>query len=192
MFTGIVKYVGEVVELKKVQNCTRLVVKCDQLLDYEIGGSIAVNGVCLSLVSIDSGFLEFDVIEETLNRSNLEYLEVSDELNLEPSLKLQDGLDGHLVTGHIDFTSELVKIEENEYFFSIDMNYKKYFVTKGSVCINGVSLTVSGVYENMFKVSLIPLTLEQTNLKNLKVKSKVNIEVDLIARYIEGLKQNYV
>lgn len=187
MFTGIVRYLGQVDSLKEVQNHLKIFVKCDELLSYALGGSIMVNGACLSLVSVDSGSLEFDVIKESINKTNLGDLRVGDYVNLEPSLTLSDKLDGHMVSGHVDFVSKLLKVEGNEYFFEVNSDYKKYIVMKGSVCLNGVSLTVSGVFEDSFKVSLIPLTIKDTDFQYLQVGDKVNVEIDIIARYLESL-----
>lgn len=191
MFTGIVKYLGVVKSAKFEQDVFKLKVSCKNLLNAELGSSIMVNGACLTLASLDADLLNFDVIAESVQKTNLGLLKDGDLVNLEASLTLETGIDGHLVTGHIDFTTKLININDlNEYFFELNSEYAKYVVLKGSICINGVSLTVSNVDKDSFKVSLIPTTLNSTNLKFLQVGEFVNVEIDLIARYLEKLIKN--
>ena len=188
MFTGIVKYLAEVKSAEMVQGSMRLEVECLELANLPLGSSICINGACMTLVSVLGNNLSFDVISESLDKTNLGSLKFGDYVNLEPSLTLTDGIDGHLVTGHVDYIAELVQINDlNEYYFSLNKDYSRFVALKGSVTINGVSLTVSELTSDYFKVSLIPTTLKETNLQFLKVGSKVNIEVDLIARYLDRL-----
>lgn len=190
MFTGIVKYLGQVVHIDKFDNYNTIQVDCDGLKNYRLGGSIMLNGACMTLTKVEGSILSFDVIVESLRLTNLNYLKVGDYLNMEPSLTLQDYIDGHLVSGHVDFLTEfLEKNSLNEYWFKLNPDYSKYFSLKGSVCLNGISLTISGLDDEKFKVSLIPKTIEETNLQYLNPGDKVNIEIDVVARYLERLIQ---
>jgi riboflavin synthase len=133
--------------------------------------------------------LYFDVIPETLKVTNLGQLSIGSEVNLESSLTLADYIDGHLVSGHVDFMTEVIEINElKEYYFELPMDYARFVALKGSIALNGVSLTISGLTHNSFRVSLIPATLAETNLKNLKIGDKVNVEIDVVARYLDRLK----
>ncbi|MBU1019206.1 MAG: riboflavin synthase [Patescibacteria group bacterium] len=175
MFTGIIKSVG------KVENTGNpLLLKHD--LDVSAGDSISVNGVCLTVN--DEG--AFDLMEETLSCTNLGDLQAGDMVNLEPALTLKDGLDGHLVAGHVDFAAEVLKAGD-VLRISFPSDYGKFLALKGSVSVNGTSLTISGLSEEFFEVSLVDFTLKNTNLGDLKQGNKVNIEVDLIARYIQRM-----
>lgn len=185
MFTGLVKTTAKIVDLSKSAKGLKLSLKLKDAFTVGLGDSICVNGVCLTVVNLGE-VLEFDVISETLSRTNLGDLEVGDLVNIEPSMRLTDLVGGHLVSGHVDFVSKLIEQNNDDFWFEIEPGYEKYFVEKGSVCINGVSLTVAEVDGNKFKVCLIPETLSATNLSSLDGKM-VNIEIDLIARYLEKL-----
>lgn len=190
MFTGIVMCIGEVVKITEFENGIKLFIKCSKLAGYHLGGSIMLNGACMTLVSVrDSEVLEFEVINESLRLTNLGLLKPNDKVNLESSLTLNSLIDGHIVTGHIDFMAELIKIENYEYYFSYSPDYSKYIALKGSIAVNGVSLTVSEKKSDYFKVSLIPKTLEDSNLGLLKATDKVNIEIDILARYLENINK---
>ena len=175
MFTGLVKTTAEVVALSSNDNGLKLSLKFKDTFETSLGDSI-----CLGEV------LDFDVIEETLDRTNIGSLQIGDIVNIEPSMRLSDLVGGHLVSGHVDFVSRLIEQNGEDFWFEIESGYEKYFVEKGSVCINGVSLTVAEVDGNKFKVCLIPETLKATNLGDLDDKT-VNVEIDLIARYLEKL-----
>lgn len=190
MFTGIVMCIGEVVKITEFDNGIKLFIKCSKLAGYHLGGSIMLNGACMTLVSVqNSEVLEFEVINESLRLTNLGLLKPNDKVNLESSLTLNSLIDGHIVTGHIDFMAELIKIENYEYYFSYSPDYSKYIALKGSIAINGVSLTVSEKKSDYFKVSLIPKTLDDSNLGLLKATDKVNIEIDILARYLENINK---
>lgn len=176
MFTGIIKSVGTVEEVSK----NLLKIKHD--LEVTPGDSIAINGVCLTVN--DDG--AFDVMDETLKCSNLGELQVEGKVNLEPALEFNGKLDGHLVVGHVDFVGEVLE-SGSTLKITFPTEYSKYFAMKGSVTINGVSLTISGLSEDWLEVSLVDFTLKNTNLGELKAGDKVNIEVDLIARYVERM-----
>jgi len=177
MFTGIIKSIGKVVESKagylEVEHDLRTIP----------GDSIAVNGVCLT-VNRDGCF---DVMDETLGCTNIGSLKTGDTVNLEPGMSLADKIDGHLVSGHVDFVSEVVSFDGTVLEVAFPADYARFFAAKGSVAINGVSLTVTDVSENTLSVSLVGFTLDHTNLGSLTAGCKVNIEVDLIARYLDRI-----
>lgn len=192
MFTGIIKELGEIIKIEEKNKIKTFVVKASVVIDNKkIGDSIAVNGACMTITKIDKNSFQFDTIQESLEKTNLADLKPGDIVNLEPALALNQGLDGHLVQGHIDTTAEVNEVIKNgdntEISIKIPKEIKKYLAFKGSITINGVSLTISRLEESIFKISLIPHTLEQTNLKQLNKGSKVNLEIDLIARYLESL-----
>jgi len=180
MFTGLIKNLGEV----RRRDEDELIIEIPDDFECEIGDSVSVNGACLTVTFIDGPNLSFDLLKETLSRTNLGSLRVGEKVNIEFSLKLNDLIGGHLVTGHVDFVSELISVSDEAYAFSLDSSYAKYFAEKGSVSLNGVSLTLGKIDSDSFVVHLIPSTLEATNLKDLNVGDSVNVEVDLIARYV--------
>ncbi len=179
MFTGIVQAVGRIEKLSPLQvNAGRLA-----LADVRIGDSICVQGCCLTVVKKAKGKLWFDVSKETLRVTA--GLGRPGGVNLEKSLGLGDRLGGHLVTGHVDGVGRLLKKKGSEYTFAAPRTLARYIARKGSICIDGVSLTVNRVKGVAFEVNLIPHTLKVTTLKRLAPGSKVNLEVDLVARYVE-------
>lgn len=190
MFTGIIKEVGKVKKIGKSPNGLTLIIESEKAIENKkIGESIAVNGACLTIVEINNNSVGFDVIEETLSKTNLKNLEIGSEVNLEPALTLNQGLDGHLVQGHVDCEGIIEKFEGQKLTIKFPLNISECLAFKGSVTVNGVSLTISNLQEDTFTVSLIPHTLENTNLKNLKKGNTVNIEVDLIARYLKNMME---
>jgi len=157
----------------------------------KIGESIAINGVCLTMTSINNGCYCADVMKETLNVTNLKYLKTGDKINLERAMKLSSRLDGHIVSGHIDTIATVKNIIQDGFSKRISFNCNTdLIIKKGSIAINGVSLTVASVSSDSFEVSLIPETLKNTNLENLKIGDMVNIEYDLFAKYIQKFCQN--
>lgn len=187
MFTGLIEKKVKFVSLNK--DVLTLDFKSKDS-DIKIGDSIAVNGVCLTVVSIDNALYSFDLSKETFDKSNFKNLKTGDFLNIEKSLKLNERLHGHIVTGHID-TTAVVKnvVKDGKYLvFEFSLNdASKYLTNKGSIAINGVSLTVNDVKLKSFKVYLIPHTIEITNLFTLKKEDSVNIEFDIIAKYVENM-----
>ena len=185
MFTGLVEKISKVKDISFNSNGAKIFFEAD-FDDVKLGDSIAINGVCLSVTSINNNVFCADVMNETLNISSLKNLKKGDEINLERAMKLSSRLDGHIVSGHIDCISKVKKITQDGFSKRIvfDCN-TDLIIKKGSIAINGVSLTVSDVKENEFEVSLIPQTLNDTNLKNLKIGDIVNIEYDLFAKYIQ-------
>jgi riboflavin synthase len=184
VFTGIVGALGEVVE----SDGHRLVLGwVDTLGAIEIGDSVAVNGVCLTITAIVQGCITLDVVDETLRRSNLGSLRPGDRVNLERPMALGGRLDGHLVQGHVDATG-VVQREAPELEVTMeDPSLLRYVVEKGSITVDGVSLTVSGLTDGGFTVAIIPHTAEVTTLGIRRVGDRVNLEVDVLAKYVERL-----
>lgn len=193
MFTGIIAALGSIQAIEAKGGDVRLDVAMQQLdlSDVILGDSIAINGVCLTVVAIAGEQLSFDVSRETLERSSLGFLKTGSEVNLEKALAVGDRLGGHFVSGHVDGLAECIQrvasARSIKFRFSISVELTRYIAEKGSVCIDGTSLTVNNTGENWFEVNIIPHTLEETIIKTYQVGTKVNIEVDLIARYLERL-----
>ncbi len=195
MFSGIIETTGVIKNVQDKAGDKRFVIDVNtlELNDLKIGDSISVNGVCLTAIEISNKNITFDVSNETLACSNLGSLELNESVNLERALKLSDRVNGHLVTGHIDTVAEIISKQADgrswRYEISIDQKYIKYICAKGSVCIDGVSLTVNTVQDNSFSVNIIPHTSVKTLFSDYDVGTQVNIEVDMMARYIESLMQ---
>lgn len=193
MFTGIIKAMGKVAAIERRGGDVRLSVHSAAMpfSSYAIGESIAVNGVCLTAVALEDDSFATDVSTETLDVTVLGDLGVGDAVNLEPSLALGERLGGHLVSGHVDCVGSVVTRNEEarSVRFGIELpdEYARYVAKKGSVTVDGVSLTVNEVSRNRFSVNIIPHTAEATIIGSYTVGTRVNIEVDLLARYIERL-----
>lgn len=193
MFSGIIQAVGKVVDLQPRGGDVRLVVDAGSLdvAGVALGDSIAVSGVCLTAVEIDGAQLAFDVSNETLSRTALGALGRGGTVNLEKSLRLSDRLDGHLVSGHVDGVGRVIAIEPDarsqRWTFEVPADLAKYIAGKGSVSVDGTSLTVNETDGARFGVNLIPHTIDVTTFKHKRVGDAVNIEVDLVARYVERL-----
>ncbi len=194
MFTGIVEMKGVVEDLQRQPNLGRLSLRpVKRFVGVKKGDSVAVNGVCLTVVTKQNGVLSFDVMKETLDCTTLGALRPGDEVNLERALGVQTRLDGHFVTGHVDDVVRLKKIVEAENYTEFRFGMKKsvaaYLVPKGSVALDGISLTVGRVCSGWFSVYLIPLTKEITTFGSKKEGDVVNIETDILAKYVlEGRK----
>ncbi|HSN51380.1 MAG TPA: riboflavin synthase [Woeseiaceae bacterium] len=193
MFTGIIKAKGRIAAIEKRGGDVRLSVAADDLpwRDYAVGDSIAVNGVCLTAVRLcDDGF-DTDVSVETLDVTTLKHLAVGDAVNLEPALRVGDALGGHLVSGHVDGIGKLVAragdARSVRMKFEVPGELARYIAKKGSVCVDGVSLTINEVSGATFGLNIIPHTAEVTTMGAYEVGAAVNIEVDLLARYIERM-----
>ena len=188
MFTGIIEELGKV---KQMGN-GKIEIGCEKILeDVKMGDSISVNGICLTVTKFDKTNFSADVMPETLRRTSLENLKIGDEVNLERALKLSDRLGGHIVSGHIDGAGKIKSMtpEGNAIIVKVsaDKNILRHIVDKGSVALDGMSLTVVKVTGSEFSVSLIPHSRDVTNFKHKKVGSAVNIETDVIAKYVEKL-----
>lgn len=190
MFTGLIEKTVQIKNMVFTSNGAKIEFVAD-FDDVKIGDSVAINGVCLTMTSINNNLFSADVMKETLNVSNLRYLKAQDEINLERAMKLSSRLDGHIVSGHIDCVATVENIAQDGFSKRISFNCDTdLIIKKGSIAINGVSLTVTEVNNHSFEVSLIPETIKNTNLKNLKIGDKVNIEYDLFAKYIQKFTQN--
>jgi riboflavin synthase len=193
MFTGIIKAKGTIVAMDKRGGDVRLSVRSDGLpwSDYEVGESIAVNGVCLTAVALHADGFDTDVSVETLDVTALGGLAAGSAVNLEPAISLGERLGGHLVSGHVDCTGKVVSRAADarsiRLTIEIPKEYARYVAKKGSVCIDGVSLTVNEVAGNTFDLNIIPHTSEVTIIDDYAAGTVVNVEVDLLARYLERL-----
>ena len=196
MFTGIIQAIGSIQEVHSSDNSVSLKINSNTLdiSDSKIGDSIAVNGVCLTATQVSDNSFTADVSNETINCTTLSDLLIGDSVNLEKSLRINQGIDGHLVSGHVDGIGKVQSInkdgDSSRIKILVEGDIIKYIAKKGSICINGVSLTVNSVEDNIFDVNIVPHTFSVTTLRNLSVESNVNLEIDLIARYVERLK-NY-
>lgn len=192
MFTGIVEGVGKVESLVEREEswCLTLSLPFEQSNGLEAGASLAVNGCCLTFREQGGRFGEFDLLDETLNRTNLGRLKSGDFVNLERSVPATGRMGGHFVTGHIDGVGEVKIFEErgkNLYFrVSLPQQYSRYLVDKGCVAVDGCSLTVCEVEQDSFAIWLIPHTLEKTNLKQRRKGDRINLEFDILAKYVEN------
>jgi riboflavin synthase len=193
MFTGIIKAKGTIRAMERRGGDVRLAVRSDGLPwhDYEVGESIAVNGVCLTAVALHDDGFDTDVSVETLDVTGLGGLDVGAQVNLEPSISLGERLGGHLVSGHVDCTGKVVSREADarsiRLAIEIPREYARYVAKKGSVCVDGVSLTVNEVSGNNFELNIIPHTAAVTIIDGYAPGTVVNVEVDLLARYLERL-----
>ncbi len=190
MFTGIVEHIGTVAMAEKEAGM-RLVMDVGSLSGIDVGDSIAVNGVCLTAVEVGPGKVTVDVVEETLNRSTLGKLESGDLVNLERPMAANGRFDGHIVQGHVDGVGEVASVDDEgegrRMTLRIPDGLMRYVVEKGSVTVDGVSLTVAGLTDDGFEVALIPHSLAVTTLGLRKAGETVNLEVDVLAKYVERL-----
>lgn len=192
MFTGIVEELGEIREIDREADSITLTIRATTVLDdVHHGDSIAVNGVCLTVVEFDNDFFTADLMQETLDRSSLGQVEVGSKVNLERATAVGQRLGGHIVQGHIDGTGEVISRTPGERWevvrISLPKQLSKYVVEKGSIAVDGTSLTVSAVGEGFFEVSLIPTTLTDSVIGSTAVGTKVNLEVDVLAKYVEKM-----
>jgi len=193
MFTGIVEEVGEIVEIKKDKGNLDISVAAVMTSELKIDQSVAHNGVCLTVVAIKDKSYQVTAIHETLEKSNLSTLKVGNHVNLERGMILGARLDGHLVQGHVDQTAECISIKEENGSWIFTFNYNPSLgnvtIEKGSITINGVSLTVVNSKHHNFSVAIIPYTYKHTTFKNLKQGDSVNLEFDVIGKYVKRLTQ---
>ena len=198
MFSGIVEVYAEVVKVVKDQENLHLTLKCSFVDELKIDQSVSHNGVCLTVVSIQDGTYTVTAMKETIERSNIGLLVVGDKVNVERSMMMNGRLDGHIVQGHVDQTAVCTAVDDAQgsWYFTFKYNFDKemakrgYFtVDKGSVTVNGVSLTVCNPTSDTFQVAIIPYTYEHTNFHTIKVGSVVNIEFDIIGKYLSRMMQ---
>ncbi len=191
MFNGIIYNQGKVKNIIKSKKGVNIFISSKiKLKKKNIGISVACDGVCLTLVSYKKNMLEFYLLYETINRSKFKFIKKGDNINLELPLKFGQDISGHICQGHVDTTSRLIKISKNKasriFEFKIDRKYKKILIEKASILINGVSLTISKITKNGFEIWLIPHTLKLTNLSNIKLNDIVNIEFDILSKYVKN------
>lgn len=194
MFTGIVEEMGEVIGVEQVPNAARLSISGSLVTtDAKHGDSIAVNGVCLTVVDVSGSTFSVDVVHETLQRSSLAKVHIGDVVNLERATALGDRLGGHIMQGHVDGTGTYLSRDAYGLTrFALPRRLSRYVVEKGSIAVDGISLTVAALTDEEFAVALIPTTLEMTNLGTKSPGDLVNIEVDVLAKYVEKLASAYL
>jgi len=191
MFTGIIETLGEIENIVTEGSNVHFKVKSSICSELKIDQSVAHNGVCLTVVALDENSHTVTAIEETLNKSSLGNLKVGNKVNLERCMQMNGRLDGHIVQGHVDQTASCILVNELdgswEYRFNYDPALGNVTVEKGSICVNGISLTVVNSAQNEFSVFIIPYTFEHTNLHEVKVGDTVNLEFDIIGKYVARL-----
>ena len=194
MFTGIIETLGRVQEIQKDQDNVHITVASDITDELKIDQSVAHNGVCLTVVAIKENAYTVTAIAETINKTNLSHWKVGDAVNLERAMKLGDRLDGHIVQGHVDQTATCIAIDEAggswHYTFEYDETLNNITIEKGSITVNGVSLTVVNSKKNQFSVAIIPYTYEHTNFNAVQMGTIVNLEFDVIGKYVSRLYSN--
>lgn len=193
MFTGIIEELGVVTGLERRQKNLDITIKANFTSELKIDQSVAHNGVCLTVVNIDGDQYTVTAIDETLSKTNLIDLKQGDKVNLERGMQLGARLDGHIVQGHVDQTAVCSLVIENdgswEYTFEYDQGLQNITIEKGSITVNGVSLTVVNSKKNSFSVAIIPYTFENTTFKYIKAGTKVNLEFDVIGKYVKRLTE---
>ena len=191
MFTGIIEASGKVIDLQQESGNRHFTIQSAISHELRVDQSVSHNGVCLTVVHVDADTHTVTAIDETLKRSNLGALHIGDQINLERCMQMNGRLDGHIVQGHVDTTAQLKQLEESEgswlLTFGFDPQFSKYIVDKGSITINGISLTVFNEHNGTFQVAIIPYTWEHTNLSKLSIGNSVNIEFDIIGKYVEKM-----
>ncbi|MEM1441242.1 MAG: riboflavin synthase [Verrucomicrobiota bacterium] len=193
MFTGIIEECGEVVALKPIETGAELWVKSSFTNEVELGESVANNGACLTVTEIKDGAMRFDLLHETLRLTNLGDLKPGDPVNLERSLRIGDRLSGHFVQGHVDACAEIIAYkpvgQDHQFTVALPSQFAHLMVHKGSICVNGISLTVAELKPDSFTLWIIPHTHEVTSLKAAKVGSRVNLEFDMLAKHIARITE---
>ncbi|MCW2119136.1 riboflavin synthase [Flavobacterium sp. 7A] len=194
MFTGIIETLGTIREIVKEQDNIHVTVESEITNELKIDQSVAHNGVCLTVVKIEGKAYTVTAIAETIQKTNLGDWQVGNQVNLERAMKLGDRLDGHIVQGHVDQIGTCVEVKETNgswgYTFEYDQALSNITIEKGSITVNGVSLTVVNSKSNQFSVAIIPYTYEHTNFQDFKVGTKINLEFDVIGKYVSRLYAN--
>ena len=190
MFTGIIEKIGKVSHVTEKNISQVISIRIDDF-NSALGDSICINGVCLTVEDIDDNVYTFSISPETYNLSNFKNIKMNDDVNIEKSLTINKLLSGHIVQGHVDTCSEITELKkiDNSWYvkIKIDSTYMKYIIQKGSITIDGVSLTINEVYNDEFSVMVIPHTYSNTIFKNYRIGSILNTEIDILAKYIEKL-----
>jgi riboflavin synthase len=194
MFTGIVEHLAEIVNIKKTNTNLDITLSCKLTSELKIDQSVSHNGICLTVVKINGNSYTVTAIEETINKTTIGNWEVGNVINLERAMKIGDRLDGHMIQGHIDQVGQCLKVEEKNGSWEFIIEHKKtnnITVEKGSIAVNGVSLTVIDSKSTQFKVAIIPYTYNHTSFKSLKKGNKVNLEFDILGKYLAKMALNY-
>jgi len=191
VFTGIIEEIGIIKNIKSIAQAKKFTIQSHKVIqDLKVDDSVSVNGVCLTVVNINSNVFDCEAVEETLKKSTLKFLKSNQKVNLEGALTLQSRIGGHIVQGHIDTIGSIRQITSENvgkiYTISYPNQYRKYLVEVGSICLDGVSLTISTLNSNSFDVSIIPHTFENTIFKYYEIGDFVNLEFDIIGKYIEN------
>ena len=193
MFTGIIETLGTVTNVVKEQENVHLTIKSSITNELKVDQSVAHNGVCLTVVEINDNQYKVTAIKETLDKTNIGDLQINDIVNIERAMKLGDRLDGHIVQGHVDQTAICIEATETNgswlYTFEYDPKLNNITIEKGSITVNGVSLTVVNSQKNSFSVAIIPYTYEHTNFKQFEIGTKINLEFDVIGKYVKRLNE---
>ncbi len=193
MFTGIVESLGKITNINLEEGNVDFTIESSISKELKIDQSVSHNGVCLTVVDVKNDTHTVTAVKETLDKSSLKNFNEGDSMNLERAMKLGERLDGHMVQGHVDGVAKCIEVNLNEgswiYKFEFDKNWQSLLIEKGSVCINGVSLTVFGINDNTFCVTIIPYTFENTSFKELKSGDLVNIEFDMVGKYLSRFYQ---
>ena len=193
MFTGIIESLGKISDVSVDRGNIDFTIKSDISKELKVDQSVSHNGVCLTVTETRNNTHKVTAVKETLDRSSLKNSLVGDLINLERAMKLGERLDGHLVQGHVDGVAKCLEVSVNDgswiYKFEFDITYEMLLIEKGSICINGVSLTVFDIDKNTFKVTIIPYTFENTSFKGLKQGDLVNIEFDMVGKYLARLNK---
>lgn len=193
MFTGIIETLGKVTHLVTEKDNLHITIESEITHELKIDQSVAHNGVCLTVVAIDNNQYTVTAIKETLDKTNIGNLIVDSTVNLERAMQLGERLDGHIVQGHVDQTATCIEVKETEgswlFTFEYDPKLNNVTIEKGSITVNGVSLTVVNSQKNSFSVAIIPYTFEHTNFKTFKVGTEVNLEFDVIGKYVKRLTE---
>ena len=192
MFTGIVETVGEIKKIVRNDSFIKVSILPDlNFDDVKVGDSISVNGACLTVAELNGRILVFDIVRQTLKITNLNTLEISKMVNLERAVLLSSRIDGHIVQGHIDGVGEIIDIstdkDNTEIFIRLEEENSKNCIFKGSIAINGISLTIADIKKNIIKIAIIPHTLNNTTLTYVKIGDLVNIETDMLSKYVEKI-----
>ncbi len=184
MFTGIIETIGEVIGIENTDDILNLIVHSGISSELRVDQSVAHDGVCLTVVNVVDDTHKVQLVKETLHRTNFKSIRIGDEINLERSMPANGRFEGHIVQGHVDGVGHLISVENGLYTFSYPQVYAKLMTQKGSICVNGISLTVATLTDNTFGVAIIPHTLAHTNFKSMTPSTVVNLEFDILAKHL--------
>lgn len=188
MFTGIIKEVGKVTSIQSLKSGRKMAITCELAQNLQVDQSICINGVCHTVIDIQNSSFDVQSVKETLKKTNIGHLKNGDRVNLEPSLRADQPIDGHLVQGHTDTTGKIESIQRNgdDRIFRVSYSdeFKELVVPRGSIALNGISLTVAAVQPSSFKVAIIPYTFDHTTMKDINEGDYLNLEFDILGKYV--------